>query len=209
MKDLRSFNLTSESYAELAETWGRRRMRKTLLYVAALTLMNSFFAHRASAQTLYEPTRKQVANLNRFLREYLEDPSYDYLKTRYYASFVGLKDDGTQQVIVYFTDSNSCGSGGCSALVLTPKESSYAVVTSITIVRLPMIVLQSKSNGWHDLGVYVQGGGIAERYEAKLSFDGKTYPRNPTVPPAERLRKKEQGKIVVPLNAEGRTLDQN
>jgi hypothetical protein len=45
-------------------------------------------------------------------------------------------------------------------------------------------------------------------YEARLSFNGRTYPRNPTVLPARRLTEKVTGEVVVPLDAEGKPLYQ-
>jgi hypothetical protein len=91
-------------------------------------------------------------------------------------------------------------------LILIPKRSSYTVVTRITSTRLPIRVLTTKSKGWHDIAVRVQGGGIMHPYEAKLSFNGKTYPSNPSTPPARRLAQKVAGEVVVPLNAEERSL---
>jgi hypothetical protein len=132
----------------------------------------------------------------------VKDPFYDYKATRYISAFVNLKGDGTRQVIVYFTDKYSCGSGGCTALILAPEGLSYKVITSITIARLPIRVLTTKSNGWHDISVWVHGGGVQPGYEAILSFDGKTYPRNPTVPPARPLLKKVPGRVVIPYEAE-------
>jgi hypothetical protein len=61
------------------------------------------------------------------------------------------------------------------------------VVTKTTVTRPPIQVLASKSNGWHDIAVRVAGGGIANGYDAELSFDGRKYPSNPTVPPARRV----------------------
>jgi hypothetical protein len=142
-------------------------------------------------------------SLKNFLRGYLRDAHYDYKMTRYVSAFVDLKDDGTQQVIVYFTDRNSCGSSGCTTLILAAKGSSYKVVTSIPIAWAPIRILNTKSNGWHDLGVWVQGGGIQPGYEAKLSFNGNTYPSNPTVPPARRLHRKVPGKVVIHPDAKG------
>lgn len=72
----------------------------------------------------------------------------------------------------------------------------------MTVVQLPIRVLESTANGWHDLGVWVQGGGIQPGYEAALSFDGRTYPRNPTVAPARRLEH-PKGKILILRGAEG------
>lgn len=150
---------------------------------------------------------KESAKLRSFLRDYLHS---SYVAgdntTRYFAAFVDLQDGRTQEVIVYFTDPNSCGTGGCTTLILAPEGSSYAVITSITIGWPPIRVLSSRTNGWHDLGIWVQGGGIQPGYEATLQFDGKTYPRNPSVPPAKRLAEKATGKIIIPKSPVGAPL---
>lgn len=143
------------------------------------------------------PSEDQASSLKAFLQNYVRNPHYDYKATRYVSAFVKLKADGNRQAIVYFTDQFSCGSGGCSMLVLESQGSSYRVVTSITIVRLPIRVLKTETNGWYDIAVIVAGGGIQVGYEAELAFDGKSYPRNPTVPPARRLVEKVPGEIAI------------
>jgi hypothetical protein len=178
-----------------------------LTIIAGLVGSFVFLAASCFAQVVRQPTPKQEENLKRFLQNYLRDPSYDYKTTRYLSAFVDLKDDGTQQVIVYLTDQNSCGSGGCTTLILTPKGSSYRVVTSITIVRLPIRVLATKSHRWHDIGVWVQGGGIQPGYEAELSFDGKTYATNPSVLPARQLSANVKGTVAIPSMEQGNALN--
>src|SRR5579883_2955887 len=111
-----------------------------------------------------------------------------------------------EHAIVHFTDQHSCGTGGCTTLILEPAGSSFKVITSIAIGWPPIRILTTKTNGWHDIGIWVQGGGIRDGYEADLPFDGKTYPRNPSVPPARRLVEKVVGRIVIPKDAVGVTL---
>jgi hypothetical protein len=137
-----------------------------------------------------------------FLRTYLKkSPYYDYKQTRYIARVAHLHGN-ERDVIVYVEDRYSCGSGGCTALVLSPKgESAYRVVTSMTIVQLPIRVLETTANGWHDIGVWVQGGGIQPGYEAALSFNGRSYPRNPTVPPTKTLTQ-PMGDVVIARNTQ-------
>ena len=178
-------------------------MRKRLLVLQLITCALlaaglAFPVDESLAQRQHKPTEGQRNTLKAFLQDYVKAPNYDHKETRYVAAFIDLRDDGTQQAIVYFTDRSSCGSGGCSTLIVEPEGSSYRVVTSITIVRLPIRVLSSKSNGWHDISVVVAGGGIQLGYEAMLSFDGKTYPTNPTVPLARRINEKVSGKVVIP-----------
>jgi hypothetical protein len=151
---------------------------------------------------------QEESPLRKFLQKYAAGGSdYPDMKAmRYIAAFVHLRDDNTQQVIVYLIGRAWCGTGGCLTLILVPKDSSYAVITEMTVVRQPIRVLDTKSGGWHDLGVWVQGGGIQPGYEARLLFNGKEYPSNPTVPPAQPLAKKVSGKIVVPRSATGEPL---
>jgi len=183
-------------------------VRKTFFYfdlamVGAVVVSFIFLADGYFAQSQNQANSQRDESLKMFLRDYVRDPSYDYKITRYFSAFVDLKGDGTRQVIVYFTDRQSCGSGGCTALILAPEGTSYKVITSMTIVWPPIRILETKSNGWHDIGVMVHGGGIVHPYEARLSFNGKTYPSNPTVVPAKRLTGKVAGEIVVPLDAVG------
>jgi hypothetical protein len=151
---------------------------------------------------------QEESPLRKFLQNYAAGGSdYPYMKaTRYFAAFVHLRDDDTQQVIVYLIGRAWCGTGGCLTLILVPKDSSYAVITEMTVVQLPIRVLDTKSSGWHDLGVWVKGGGIQPGYEARLSFNGKEYPSNPTVPPSQPLTAKVSGKVVVPRSATGEPL---
>jgi hypothetical protein len=142
--------------------------------------------------------------LRRFLQNYAgssEDP--DIRATRYLNAIVHLHGDNTEQVIVYLMGPAWCGTGGCLALILVPKDSSYIVMTEMTVAQQPIRVLETTSNGWHDLGVWVQGGGVQPGYEAKLSFDGKKYPSNPTMPPARRQTTEVSGKVVIPESAIG------
>jgi len=175
--------------------------------VAFLALDFLFLAagRPARAQDGRNSTKEQ--SVRKFLQDYVGMPaSAETRTTKYFCTFVDLKDDGAQEAIVYLTDDGWCGSGGCTTLVLAPKGSSYELVTKITVTRLPIRVLATKSHGWHDIAVQVQGGGILHAYEAKLSFDGKTYPSNPSIPPAQRLGGRVAGEIAVPLTATGAPL---
>jgi hypothetical protein len=94
-----------------------------------------------------------------------------------------LNGDGRDEAIVRLEDPGGCGSGGCTAFVLTPDGPGWRVVMRATVTRLPFRVLETRSRGWADLAVQVGGGGLSA-HEVRLSFDGRRYPSNPTVPPA-------------------------
>jgi hypothetical protein len=149
------------------------------------------------------PTADEAASIRSFLGSCFGALPKEMVATkRYDASIVDLTDRGARDVIVYFTGPR-CGTGGCGLLVLEPEGSSYRVITSTTIGWPPIRVLSSKTNGWHDLGIWVAGGGIQPGYEARLQFDGKTYPRNPSVAPASRIVGRVAGEVVVSGYATG------
>jgi len=82
-------------------------------------------------------------------------------------------------------------------LILKRTDDSWEVVVGTTVTWPPMYVLANTSHGWRSIGVWVQGGGIQPGYEAELAFDGRTYPSNPTRPPARRLEGKPAGDVVI------------
>jgi hypothetical protein len=104
---------------------------------------------------------------------------------RYRSASADLNGDGRHELIVYAEQPSQCGSGGCNLYVLSPQGRSYRVVTRMTVVRPPIRLLATASHGWRDLGVRVAGGGVRQGYAVRLRFDGRSYPRNPTVLPAQ------------------------
>lgn len=105
---------------------------------------------------------------------------------RYHAAAADLNGDGRPELLVHAEDDGWCGSGGCTLAVLAPHGRGYRVVTRITVARRPVRVLATATLGWRDLGVRVAGGGLPRAHEARLRFDGRSYPRNPTVVPETR-----------------------
>lgn len=154
-------------------------------------------------QTRSTPASVQDQRLAQFLREYVLKQTRDGKGTRYSAGFADLRDDGIREPIVYLSGDGWCGTGGCTVLILDPDDHSFRLVTKVTVSRPPIRVLPTKSNGWHDIGIRIKGGGVQTSYESELSFDGKTYPRNPSVPPARKLIKSASGIIVVNSPATG------
>ena len=178
--------------------------KRTVVIMGILVTSLTFLAPRCFGQTQHQTTATAQNTLKTFLKEYLQEQGVENDNTtRYVSAFVDLNDDGTKEVIVHLTCQSLCGTGGCPTLVLAPTGSSYKLITRIPITHPPIRVLAKKSNGWHNIAVWVQGGGIQPGYEAELRFDGDTYPSNPTVPPARRLTKKVAGQVLVSSTAMG------
>jgi hypothetical protein len=105
----------------------------------------------------------------------------------YKSALADLNADGVDEIILRATDPSWCGSGGCTLFILAHERSSFRIITRTTITKLPIRLLASSTNGWRDLSVVVQGGGIMEAQVMKLSFDGNSYPSNPSMPLASRM----------------------
>ena len=123
--------------------------------------------------------------------------------TRYSAALFDLNSDNKPEALIYAMSTHGadgqldfCGSGGCTLYVLSLDPAGYRLVSSIMVVQLPVRVMSSMTHGWHDLGVWVAGGGNTVGYEARLRFDGHRYPQNPTMRPAVLL-KNQTGKTVI------------
>jgi hypothetical protein len=126
----------------------------------------------------------------------------DHQLTRYSVALTDLDNDRRPEALVYAMDHGNgrggglCGSGGCELYVLSLKARPYRVITNISLTRPPIRVLATMAHGWRDLAVRVAGGGIVPGYEARLRFNGRTYPENPTVSPATHLGR-PSGKVVI------------
>jgi hypothetical protein len=106
--------------------------------------------------------------------------------TRYWSAWVRLRKDHASQVIVYVQGRDWCGSGGCKMLVLEPMGETFRLFGDTTITRPPIRILSHMTNGWRDISVHVEGGGIIPGYDAVLPFVRGQYTANPTVPPARK-----------------------
>ncbi len=131
----------------------------------------------------------------------------DHHLTVYTVALEDLNGDKRPEALIYAMATISgggqadlCGSGGCELYVLALTSTGYRKVTDIAIARPPIRVLPTVTNQWHDLGVLVAGGGITSGYEARLRFNGRSYPENPTIPPAVRS-KVVMGKQVIGVEA--------
>jgi len=138
--------------------------------------------------------------LKAFLRGYLlasDTSSEEASAVRYSAAFADLRDDGTRDALVYVTGGAWCGTGGCMLLVLVPEGASYRVIARIPALRLPIRILKSKSNGWHDIGFVARFSGAYPLYEDKLTFEDGTYEEESNFAPAPRSRKPMPGVTVI------------
>jgi hypothetical protein len=144
------------------------------------------------------------SNAKRLLLDYLRSRNVDVDSTsRYSVRSVSLSGESAPEIVVYLSGPGWCGSGGCSMVILKPQDNAYRVVAEFTLVRLPLCVLRTRTNGWRDLSFRVQGGGVVHGYSVVISFDGTQYPNNPSPIPIHRSSDECEGDIIFPLSTEG------
>ena len=110
----------------------------------------------------------------------------------YQAAWVDLNRNGTLEVLVYMNGPIWCGPHGCDLFIFTPDRSSWRQVAEISVGRPPIRMLERRSNGWHDISLYVSTS-LAPGDQSALSFDGQTY-RPPAARPAPRP---DEGRLLI------------
>ena len=151
-------------------------------------------ARICSEQATPTPSSKALKS---FLRSYMsEGRKIVPDETRINVATTKMHDGKSGEIIVYLSGDGWCGSGGCTMLILEPAGLTFKVLGRVTVVELPITLLPSMHNGPPDIEVAVHGSGAQPSYNAVLSFDGKRYPGNPSVPPARKAAH-VKGKVVV------------
>ena len=162
----------------------RRHGVLSLLLAGAVAAAPPLFAQDEAAFTPLEP------RLHALYRD-LPGPIH------YFATQVDLNGEAPPEFVVHVAGPMVCGTGGCDTLIFTEGDDGLTLVTSIPVTRPPIVVARTKTNGWRDLIVHISGGGVLPGHDVRLRFDGTTYPRNPTVEPAEPLAQEAQGTAVI------------
>lgn len=183
--------------------------RHTARGLTGIVVMSAFCGALTASTCLGQDRTLQGAAadvaLKAFLRDYLKSGNGEFDRTTRYSAVYAKLSAGAEapETVVYVSGRYWCGSGGCRMLILKPEGASFRVIARTTITWPPIRVLHTTTNGWHDVGVWVQGGGIQPGYTALLPFDGKAYASNPSVPPARYATGDLGGVIVIPKSEEG------
>jgi len=157
--------------------------RKTIIGIASIAVVLMLAGPAAPAPRKTQPSAEAWVRQH-LLDEDRKHPDWRDPDLRYLVAEVRLSPGPVHQAVAYISSPSTCGTGGCNLLVLTQTANSWRILSSLTVVHLPVRVLNTQSHGWKDLGVWVSGGG-AKSHEARLSYDAHgRYPSNPTAPPA-------------------------
>lgn len=164
----------------------RHRISKSCL--VAFVLAFSFGCVEARAQS-----QSEAALLTSLRKMYSEEEG----DARYFLKWFDLNGDGTPEAIVHVVGPQVCGTSGCDTHIFARRGKSYRLVSTVGLTRPLIIASSRRTHGWHNLIVLIAGGGIVRGYYAELQFNGRTYPDNPTVKPAKRIKGKPRGVVLI------------
>jgi hypothetical protein len=95
----------------------------------------------------------------------------------YYYNETDLNDDGTDEILAVVDGMDACGTEGDSALIAErAADGSLTLEQTIYMVREPIIVCDSVTNGWHDLIVEKATADGVFEYCVLKADDSGSYP---------------------------------
>ncbi|MGF1755879.1 hypothetical protein L4C33_20080 [Vibrio makurazakiensis] len=112
---------------------------------------------------------------------------------RYRTGSADLNADDSFEHIVLMQDPYFCGSGGCTAVMF---NNSGEIINQMTVVKTPVVLADSYSNGWQDFIVWSNGA-----YRV-MSYNGETYPSNPSLEPTTNWGANTQAAIAYVMATE-------
>ncbi|WP_312281292.1 hypothetical protein [Oscillibacter sp.] len=121
-----------------------------------------------------EPVMAETAplpELAKVIVDQYEIPPEEWDKTKYYYNYVDLNGDGTDEIFAVVMGPYTSGSGGDSALWVIPYA-GMAVGQTFTLVRTPIIISDTMTNGAHEILMQRSGGGAETEYIRLVCSDG-------------------------------------
>lgn len=82
-----------------------------------------------------------------------------------------LNEYGTPEIFAYVVGSPVCVTGGCSGVIFKQENAEYLLLSRFTLVNIPVIISNIKTNGYRDIVMYVSGGSI-ESFFAQVKYNG-------------------------------------
>lgn len=119
------------------------------------------------------------AVLDRAMREMFSGTNMPQ-SSRFQYVRVDLDDDGRRDALVLMTApfETWCDIYGCTLYVMKASNDDFESVSEIRPVRTPLTVGESRSHGWRDLILRIDGR-WSHSHDVALRFDGMTYPSAP------------------------------
>ena len=110
------------------------------------------------------------------------EPAY----SQYEYTRADLDGDGRREAIVMFESPfySWCNSDGCKMVIFRAANDHFSVLSEIAPVRGPLLVSDTRTDGWHDIVVHISGRNDLQTKDVALKFNGTSYPSRPEFAPA-------------------------
>src|SRR5665213_2647415 len=165
-----------------------QRIFRSALIVIVVVAALSGFPRYCLARTNGSANDGSTERLKTFLRSYLNPGGgLPDKTTRVSIVSVPLEIGASEEQIVYVTGRGWCGSGGCTLLILEPSADTFKVLGDLSVIQLPVKVLPGFTKGHPEISVSARGVSVGSEYRVPLSFDGRRYPADATLPLAKRI----------------------
>lgn len=146
--------------------------------IAALSVSLLSFLSPVADSTDDGDRREQLLSA---VRSYVLPLDADWDSTAVRVAWTDLNGDTLEDALVYLTDRDWCGSGGCTVMVFEAMDEidaeemgSYRPAAEISLMHGPVHVAKTRRGAWSDLIVEDEAGLLR-----RLVFDGETYPQSP------------------------------
>ncbi|MBW3698552.1 hypothetical protein EK599_23030 [Vibrio sp. T187] len=140
-------------------------------------------------------TAQQVASSDQFdqkvddaIRHYFDIHQTSPDDTQYRWLTYDLNGDGNDELLAQL---DWCGTGGCTLLIFENHQNQWRFNSRITQVKGSITLGNKQQHGWQDLLFNISGGGAVPA-QHKLSYDGVSYPLNPSVAPLAQQQDNSQ-----------------
>lgn len=80
-----------------------------------------------------------------------------------------------------------CMEYGCTMFIFKAHDEGFSYLSEVSPVRGPLVVMNTKSNGWRDIAAYVSGRSGWDAKNVMLKFDGAAYPPQPALQAASAV----------------------
>ena len=129
-------------------------------------------------QKVIDPTNEQLKTA---MLDFLKSTGAPVSSTYNFVRF-DLNGDKRREAIIMIKSPYGywCGTHGCVMLVMRAHDNGFTLVNSIQPVREPIYISRTKTNGWNNLVVRISGR-WSETKNTLLRFDGKKYPKDPSI----------------------------
>jgi len=122
-------------------------------------------------KNLYAETKVYPELEALIIKEY-DIPEEFWSRTRYYYNYVDLNSDGKNEIFVVVMGPYTSGSGGSSALIVHPIDDELNVNQQFSLVRTPVIISDTSTNGSKEIIALRSGGGVESSYVKLTCSDG-------------------------------------